>query len=37
MWAIGAHPIIPSDDIEGGIKKLERILVTASEAGLIIN
>jgi len=29
--------IIPSDDIEGGIKKLERVLVTASEAGLIIN
>jgi len=29
--------IIPSDDIESGIKKLERVLVTASEAGLRIN
>jgi len=29
--------IIPSDDIECGIKKIERVLMTASEAGLIIN
>ncbi|GAB1860148.1 RNA-directed DNA polymerase [Camponotus japonicus] len=29
--------IVPSDDIESGIKNLKKVLATASEAGLIIN